>query len=98
MELSDSKDPWDSTVAVYTLEPKVLASIKAGMGVNMMLQGDTIPEEAKYLLFTKHENNLRSDWLEKSYDEILNANSELLNNNYKPVYENEDYIILKKNK
>ncbi len=98
MELSDSGNPWDSTVVTFTLEPKVLMAIKAGMGVNMMLQDDTIPEEAEYLLFTKHEDNLRGDWLEKRYDEIYEANSDLIDNNYKQVYENEDYIILKKNK
>ncbi|MBO4808475.1 MAG: hypothetical protein J5537_05485 [Lachnospiraceae bacterium] len=97
-ELSDSDNPWDSTVVVFTLEPKVLTSIKAGMGVNMMLQGDMIPEEAAYLLFTKHEDNLRSDWLEKKYEDIYEANSDLIDNNYKPVFENEDYLILKKNK
>ncbi|MBR4753577.1 MAG: hypothetical protein IK054_00160, partial [Lachnospiraceae bacterium] len=66
--------------------------------VNMMLQGDMIPEEAAYLLFTKHEDNLRSDWLEKKYEDIYEANSDLIDNNYKPVFENEDYLILKKNK
>ncbi len=98
MELSDSGNPWDSTVVTFTLEPRVLMAIKAGMGVNMMLQDDTIPEEAEYLLFTKHEDNLRGDWLEKRKNEIYEANSDLIDNNYKQVYENEDYIILKKNK
>lgn len=97
LKFDADKDPWDSTVVIYTLEPKVLTSIPAGMGINMMLREATIPEEAGYLLFSKEEDNLRSDWLEQSFSEIDKDNHELLATKYAVAFENEEYIIFTKN-
>ena len=98
LAIDTEASPWDSTLTVFTLEPKVLASVAPGIGINMMLTEDTIPTESGYLLFTKHEGNLRGDWLEKSFKDIYEKNKEIIDSDYTLVYEDNDYLIYKKNK
>ena len=98
LAIDTKASPWDSTLTVFTLEPKVLASVTPGIGINMMLTEDTIPTESGYLLFTKHEGNLRGDWLEKSFKDIYEKNKEIIDSDYTLVYEDNDYLIYKKNK
>jgi len=70
--LQESEDPWTNTVAVYTLEPRVLASIPEGFGINMMMDSSIFATDATYLLFPKKESqNLRTDWLEIDYQKFL---------------------------
>ncbi len=98
MEVRKTGDPWDNTVAVYTLEPKVLASIPAGMGVNMILNADAFPTQAAYLLFSleEDETKLNSEWLEVFYPKVYEENRELLEEAYVIVYQDEDYIVYQK--
>lgn len=96
--LDEQKDPWDNTVVLFTLEPKVIASIPAGAGVNMMRYSDEIPLEARYLLFPTKTENLRSDWLEHDFSIIREKYGELLDNNYKILYQNDNYLVYVKSK
>lgn len=97
LEVREGVDPWENTIALFTLEPKVLASMPAGSGVNMMLYSDEIPADAEYLFFSKEQENLRSDWLEHDYFAILLANQALLEDEYTVIFENQEYIIYRKN-
>lgn len=96
IEVSEGADAWNNTVVMFTLEPKVLASMPAGSGVNMMLYSDEIPLEAKYLFFSKSKS-LRADWLEHDYLAIYQANQALLDNEYAVIFDNPEYIIYRKN-
>jgi hypothetical protein len=70
--IEKSENPWENTVAVYSLEPRVLASIPEGVGVNMMIESSVFAEDAKYILLPiKEISKLRSDWLETDYQEFL---------------------------
>lgn len=89
-------EPWDNTVVLYTLEPKVIASIPAGAGVNMMMYQTHIPEEAGYLLFSLKTENLRGDWLEQSFYELPDEELERISAKYDEVYRNQSYIVFKK--
>ena len=97
IHVEEDADPWQNTVALFTLEPKVLASMPAGSGVNMMLYSDEIPLEAEYLFFSTEQENRRSDWLEHDYEAIYAANEELIDSHYTVVYEDEDYLVYRKN-
>lgn len=93
IEVKAKEDPWANTIAMYTLEPKALASMPAGSGVNMMLYSDEIPDEAEYLFFSKETKDLRSDWLEHDYYALFGANQALLEEEYAVIFEDTDYII-----
>lgn len=95
--VAEGVNPWKNTIAMFTLEPKVLASMPAGSGVNMMLYSDEIPADVEYLFFSKEKENLRSDWLEHDYYAILSANQALLDAEYAVIFEDADYIIYRKN-
>lgn len=97
IEVKEGADPWENTIALFTLEPKVLASMPAGSGVNMMLYSDEIPADAEYLFFSKEQENLRSDWLEHDYLAIFSANQALLLEEYAVIFENPEYVIYRKN-
>lgn len=94
--LKSTEDPWENTVAVFTLEPKALAGMPAGAGVNMMLYSDAIPEKAEYLFFSKNRENRRSDWLEHDFMAIMEENSILLTEKYEVIWENESYLLYRK--
>ena len=98
--VEDSNDPWDNTIAVYTLEPKVIASIPAGMGVNMMMTPGLMNQDAKYMLFSLKENEdlLRGDWLEQYYYDFYEKHTDLFDKEYTQIYEDGEYIIYQKNK
>ena len=95
--VTEGVDPWENTIAMFTLEPKVLSSMPAGSGVNMMLYSDEIPAEVEYLFFSKEQEDLRSDWLEHDYYAIAEANQALLETEYAVIFENPEYIIYRKN-
>lgn len=94
--LQTDADPWKNTIALYTLEPRVLAAMPAGSGVNMMLYTDSIPEKAEYLFFSKESGQRRCDWLEHDYKEIYCEYQDLLLEKYQVFWEDEKYILYKK--
>lgn len=95
--IKESEDPWDNTVAVYTLEPRVLASIPKGMGINMMMDASIFAYDAKYILLPVKENTMiRNDWQEIDYRKFLfEFASEI--EKYSKVYENKGIQIYRKN-
>lgn len=88
----------NNTAVLYTMEPKLISAIPAGIGVDFMMYSDDIPEDAGYLIFSlQSEDDLRSDWLEQSFDEIYAVNSTEINENYFLQYKDDQYIIFKHN-
>lgn len=94
----DSKDPWDNTVLMYTMEPKAICAVPAGMGVNFVLTDGVFTSDAEYLLFSKRDaSERRADWVEKDYEYYKTTYGEEINSLYGNIYEDEIYVIYKKN-
>ena len=91
--LKETEDPWENTVVLYTLEPRVIAAMPAGAGVNMMLYSEEIPKEAGYLFFSKTGAEGRPDWLEQDYFSILSENDRLLKTEYQILWESPEYVL-----
>lgn len=89
--------PWANTVAMYTMEPKVICALPGGMGVNFIMQDDVFAEEAGYVLCSKTPSDrLNGEWLEKSYADIRGQFGEKLEKQYNVIYESESYIVFRK--
>lgn len=87
---------WDNTVILYTMEPRVIASLPAGFGQNYMMYQDDLPTtEAGYLLFSMKQTGLRGDWLEQSYFEVYDKNRDEIEENYFIQYTDGDYVLYK---
>jgi len=90
---------WANTAALYTMEPKLICAMPAGLGVNFAMYSDEMIEEAEYLVFSlQEEEKLRSDWLEQSYKGLYEANKDMLQNDYFIQYHNQDYVIYRKDR
>ena len=97
MERSDS-NRWSNTVAIFTLEPKVVAAIPAGFGINMIRLSDVFPEDAGYLIFSiRPEKELRSDWLEHDFTVIQDQYGAWLEEHYHVIYEDDNYVMYERN-
>ena len=95
--MDQDADPWENTVLMYTMEPKVICAVPAGMGINFVLTDSVFSTDCGYLLFTKHPaDKLRADWVEKDYSQYLRLYGEILENEYDIIYESNDYIVYKK--
>lgn len=87
---------WANTVILYTMEPRVIASLPAGFGQNYMMYQDDLPTtEAGYLLFSMKQTGLRGDWLEQSYFEVYDKNRDEIEENYFIQYTDGDYVLYK---
>lgn len=88
-------EPWENTIAIYTLEPKVISSIPSGMGINMMRNEEAFCEEAKYILFSLEPDreDLNTEWLEFYANDILERNKVIMDEKYKKIYADEKYSI-----
>lgn len=93
----DSDDPWDNTVAMYTMEPKVINTIPTGMGINFALKGYKFSDKPSYLVFTKHEK-LRPDWVETDFVSDRAVIETGLDNLYINIYEDDEYVIYRQTK
>ena len=51
MKPDPAKSKWDNTVLMYTMEPKAILAVPAGMGENFVLSDGVFCEDAGYLLF-----------------------------------------------
>lgn len=87
---------WSNTAVLYTMEPKLICAMPAGLGVNFMMYSDQIIDNAGYLVFSlQDEAALRSDWLEQSYAKIYAAHGTEIEENFFIQYQSADYIIYK---
>ncbi|MCR4647611.1 MAG: hypothetical protein K5776_00885 [Lachnospiraceae bacterium] len=95
ISVKESDDPWDNTVLMYTMEPKVILSIPEGMGLNFVLNSNYFGSDCEYLVFPKFQHQ-REDWIEQNYVEFMNDNSINIEYHYYVVYENSNYICYRK--
>jgi hypothetical protein len=87
---------WENTVILYTMEPRVIASLPAGFGQNYMMYQDVLPTtKAGYLLFSLKETGLRGDWLEQSYFDVYDKNRAEIEENYFIQYTDGEYVLYK---
>lgn len=88
---------WSNTAVLYSMEPRLICAMPAGIGVNFAMYSDEIVEEAGYLVFSlEDKENLRQDWLEQSCGEIYEKHGDILESEYYIQYRDEDYVIYKK--
>ena len=99
MKPDPAKSKWDNTVLMYTMEPKAILAVPAGMGENFVLSDGVFCEDAGYLLFSK-ENPEDCDpgWIVHSYDAVFADNKDKIEKSYIVIYETDDYIIYQKSK
>ena len=97
ISVTDSENPWENTVAMYTMEPKAICAMPAGVGVNFIMEDGILPEEAEYLFFSKTpalEQN--SGWIVRDYETFREEFGGRLESEYTIIYEDELYIIYRK--
>lgn len=95
-EVDETLGPWANTVAMYTMEPKVICALPGGLGVNFIMEDGIFAKEAGYILCSKVSPGERnSEWLEKSYEEIEAQFGEILVKEYKVIFESDSYIVFK---
>lgn len=88
---------WANTAVLYTMEPKLICAMPAGLGVNFAMYSEEIITDAEYLVFSlEEENELRPDWLEQSHEKLFKDNMDILQNDYFIQYYDEDYVIYQK--
>ena len=89
---------WANTAVLYSMEPKLICAMPAGLGVNFAMYSDEIVREAEYLVFSLEEKgSLRPDWLEQSHREIYGKYGEILERDYFIQYMDGAYIVYRKN-
>lgn len=96
IDLDSNKDAWDSTVLLYTMEPRAIYSMPAGTGINLMFD-DRIIESAGYLFMSKGRDGFfNSEWLEQNSSDIYENNKYLIDKEYIIVWEDNSYILYKR--
>ena len=86
--------PWENTVAMYTMEPKAICAMPAGIGVNFIMEDGILPEEAEYLFFsTVPAAQQSSEWIVRDYETFYATYGETLENDYNVIYQDDNYII-----
>lgn len=88
---------WANTAVLYTMEPKLISAMPAGIGVNFAMYSEDIITDAEYLVFSLEETEkLRPDWLEQSHEKLFKDNMDILQNDYFIQYYDEDYVVYQK--
>ncbi len=93
--IKESDNPWDNTVIMYSMEPKVIMAIPSGMGENYILNNGYYGNESEYMFFTI-VSHLNDEWIEQDYSAVMIENGDLINALYEPVYDRNGYICYKK--
>lgn len=94
-EMSDSENPYDNTILMYTMEPRVICAMPRGFGINFVLNSQNYGNDSMYIVMTKHDI-LRADWVEQDYRTYMNENFEYMDVYYEVIYESNEYICFKK--
>ncbi len=96
-ETSKDAARWKNTAVLYTLEPKLITALPAGIGQNYMMYSDEIFTDAEYLIFSLCDAGTgRGDWLEQSYFSIYAEHAKEIDSRYFIQFTDGDYIIYKK--
>ena len=93
--LTDSDDPWDNTILMYTMEPKAILAMPEGFGINFVLNNDFYGNDAEYMFIPK-QYHFREDWIENDYSSLMSEHALSVDYYYEILYENRDYICYRK--
>ena len=97
LTITESDNPWENTVAMYTMEPKAICSIPSGLGVNFVMEDGVLPEEAEYLfLSVTPAAEQSSEWIVRDYATFYEEFGERLQKDYTVIYEDEWYLIYRR--
>ena len=95
MVLTDSDNPWDNTVLMYTMEPKAILAMPEGAGVNFVLNNDYYGNDFGYMFIPKY-THFREDWIEQDYSSLMIDHGLNVEYFYEPVYDKGGYIVYRK--
>lgn len=97
ISVDESLGAWENTVAMYTMEPKAICAMPAGIGVNFIMQDGILPEEAEYLFFSKiPAAEQSSEWIVRDYETFFGEFGSVLEEEYQVIYDDGSYIIYQK--
>lgn len=97
IQVDDTLGAWENTVAMYTMEPKAICAMPAGIGVNFIMQDGILPEEAEYLFFSKLPAGQQStEWIVRDYGTFCDEFGDALALEYQVIYDDGQYIIYQK--
>ncbi len=97
IKVSETENPWENTIAMYTMEPKAICAMPAGMGVNFIMEDGILPEEAEYLFLSKTPaTEQNSGWIVRDYTTFCEEFGVRLETEYTTIYEDELYIIYRR--
>lgn len=95
--VAEQDDIWGHTVAMYTMEPKAICSLPAGLGVNFVMEDGVFPTDAGYLFFSQiPAAQQSSEWIVRDYETFYNAFKTELEQQYCVIYDDGTYIIYQK--
>lgn len=97
LSVDETLGAWENTVAMYTMEPKAICAMPAGIGVNFIMQDGVLPEEAGYLFFSKIPAAEQStEWIVRDYETFCGEFGSVLAEKYEVIYDDGAYIIYQK--
>ena len=94
--IKDSRDPWDNTILMYTMEPRIILAMPEGMGLNFVLHNDYYGKEPGYIFIPKY-THFREDWVEQEYSALMIEHDNKIIGNYDCVYDLNGYICYRRN-
>ncbi len=94
--IKDSDDPWDNTILLYTMEPRIILAMPKGMGLNFVLHNDFYGRDPGYIFISKY-THFREDWIEQDYSALMIEHDESIYYNYDCVYDSNGYICYQRN-
>jgi len=93
----DTDEPWENTVAMYTMEPKAICAMPAGVGVNFVMEDGILPEKAEYLFFsTVPAAQQSTEWIVRDHQVFTEEFGAILQERYSVIYEDDFYIVYQK--
>lgn len=97
IKVDESRGAWENTVAMYTMEPKAICAMPAGIGVNFIMEDGILPNEAEYLFFSLIPAEEQStEWITRDYETFCQEFGTELELNYDIIFNDGNYIIYQK--
>ena len=98
LEVDTEKSLWDNTVLMYTMEPKAICAVPVGLAQNYVLTDGVFSNEPGYLFFSKKEpEEVGDSYLVKSREDIMSEWGEVIEEEFRVIYEDDEYIVYKRN-
>ena len=82
---------------MYTMEPKAICAVPVGLAQNYVLTDGVFSNEPGYLFFSKKEPEEVGDaYLVKSHEDIMSEWGEVIEEEFRVIYEDDEYIVYKR--